>query len=501
MHGTSRRDVLRAMVLGGLGMALHIDSEAAANPTETKSLERLLAHLGDASIHVKAQIIQEIVERVGFGPTGIMYSMQKLEKNGIRPFRASDFQGKTSLDASVGKLKLDGPHDYLHGENSITQSGVYLASQAYRYKATKSPKALAQARRAFESLDLIYRMGEKDGKPGWMGKPYGFRPSVQTSGDQYLHASWGLFTYHGIAPAPHRKRIEEMVIGFADYWRNADYVLSYFGNSWDQKGETDSYNAIYAAINAVAYHFSRSPVHLGEFEKLMGRETWTKGTRIGGLRDSFHSKMKETGKAEVIPYSACFSLVKDLLKPGEFLCWETTIHSQFVVLAADVISQVMPDVLHDKMESISTMWWREWKYGIGSDFMPYYWFAVNLLTDTWRPLPSTKLLPKDKWLFGDPFSSYISQVRWMDPLARFMVVSAIAGKHAPGIAKEAKSVAQGMMASLDWKRLHWLFDPDGEQLIPEISYYGECLSSEVPASFLAAYWRGRCDGLWQEDSL
>ena len=74
--------------------------------------------------------------------------------------------------------------------------------------------------------------------------------------------------------------------------------------------------------------------------------------------DSFQIKMKETGEAEVIPYSALFfSLVKDLLKPGEFLCWETTIHSQFVMVAADLISHVMPDVLRGKMESISTMWW------------------------------------------------------------------------------------------------------------------------------------------------
>ncbi len=498
MHELSRREILGAMVVGGLGMALNIDAEAAINQTTTQSIERLLADLGDASIHIKAQIIQEIVERVNFSPSGIMYSMQKLEKHDIRPFQASDFKYKTSIDGSVSKLKLDGPHDYLHGENSITQSGLYLTSQSYRYKATTSSEALAQAQRAFASLDLIYRMGEKDGTPGWMGKPYGWRPSVQTSLDQYLHASWGLFTYHEIAPAPHRQRIEEMLIGFANYWRNADYVLSYFGNTWDVKGETDSYNAICAAINAVAYHFSKSPIHLQEFEKLMGRETWTKGTRIGAMRDSFQIKMKETGKAEVIPYSACFSLVKDLLKPGEFLCWETTIHSQFVMVAADLISHVMPDVLRGKLESIATMWWREWKYGIGTDFMPYYWFAVNLLDDTWRPLPSTKLLPKEQWLFGDPFTSYISQVRWMDPLARFMVASALAGKHAPGIANEAKSVATGMMASLDWKRLHWLFDTDGKQLIPELSYYGECLSSEIPSSCLAAYWRGRCDRLWQE---
>jgi len=42
-----------------------------------------------------------------------------------------------------------------------------------------------------------------------------------------------------------------------------------------------------------------------------------------------------------------------------------------------------------------------------------------------------------------------------------------------------------------------MVDPDGKQLPPEIRYYGQCLSSEMGVSFLAAYWRGRKDGLWR----
>lgn len=496
MHKTNRRDMLRTLMLGGLGATLGNRLGAAVGATTGESMDRLLADLGRQTVDVKAQIVQEILERVGFGPTGIMYSMQKLERDNIRPFQAADFHGKTSLDASVGKLKLDGPHDYLHGENSITQSGLYLASQSYRYKVTKSPAALEQAARAFNSLELIYCMGEQDGKPGWMGKPYGFRPSVQTSGDQYCDATWGLFVYHEIAPPAHRTRIEEMLIAFADYWRSVDYVLTYFGTSWDQKGEPDSYNAIYAAINAVAYHFSQSPIHLQEFEKIMSRGTWTKQTRISALRDAFSAQVQETGKAEVIPYGACHKLAKDLLRPGEFLCWETTIHSKFVVVALDMIQTVMPNALADEAGTTAANWWREWKYGTGDDLLPYYWFAIDLLADTWRPLPSTELLPREQWLFGDPFTSYISQVRWMEPLARFMIVSAIAARHAPDIKSDAQAVAVRMMEHLDWQRLHWLLDPDGKQLIPEISYYGECLSSEMPASFLAAYWRGKHEGFW-----
>ena len=230
-------------------------------------------------------------------------------------------------------------------------------------------------------------MGEQQGKPGWMGKPYGFRPSVQTSGDQYCDATWGLFAYHAIAPPAHRQRIEEMLVAFADYWRQADYVLTYFGTSWDQKGETDSYNAIYAAINAVAYHFSHSPVHLREFEKLMGRGTWTQHTRLDALCAALQQQVQQTGKAEVIPYGVCYRLAKDLLRPGELLCWETTIHSKFVLVAMDLIASVMPQTLDGKTGKTSEIWWREWKYGTGEDFLPYYWFAVDLLADTWRPCP------------------------------------------------------------------------------------------------------------------
>src|SRR5262249_44772252 len=148
-------------------------------------------------------------------------------------------------------------------------SGLYLASQSFRYEVTGSKAARDQARRAFHSLDLIFLMGERTGKPGWMSKPYGFRPSVQTSGDQYLGACWGLWTYYRIADPAERKRIEWMFISFADYWRGADYVLDYFGRRWDQKGDRDSYNAIYAMINACAYSFSKSAEHLKEFERWM----------------------------------------------------------------------------------------------------------------------------------------------------------------------------------------------------------------------------------------
>ena len=492
----SRRDFLRIGVPVGLTLSAGIFSLVAAPGGGMDKGAKELSKLKGASLARKAKLLQEVYESVAFSESGIMYSMLRLEADGIRPFAAADFKGKIGLDTTVGKLKLDGPWDYLHGENSISASGLYLAAQSFRYLVTHSKQALAQARKAFRSLDLIYRMGEDAGKPGWMCKPYGFRPSVQTAPDQYLDACWGLWTYQRIATEAEQRRIRQMFLGFADHWRSVDYVLSYFGSHWDLKGETGAYNAIFAMINACAYSLSKSPVYLQEFEKWMAKATWPQTTALETLRQNVLRQVREKGKAEVVPYSAAFSLAKEVLKPGECLCWETIIHSKFVAVAADLIVQSKTSDLSGQLAAILERWWREWKYGMGEDWLAYYWFAVDLVNDTWRPLPSTQLLPKEQWLFGDPFTSYLSQVRWNEPLARFLVTSAIAAPHCLNDRSRIGTVGRKMMESVDSVHLHWLVDLDGKQLLPEISYYGQCLSSEMPGSFLAAYWKGKLDKVW-----
>lgn len=485
----NRRDFL--LMLGGLAITAGV-----ATGGEAESAHESLSSIKNAPLDKKAHLFQDIYQEIAFHPSGIMYSMLHLESDQIRPFKTTDFVGTVGMDATVGKFHLDSPADYLHCENSITVSGLYLASQSLRFRATGESEAMRQAEKAFHSLDLIYKLGEDASKPGWMGKPYGFKLSNQTAADQYLDACWGLWNYHQVASTEHKQRIEQMFIGFADYWRGVDYIISYFGSHWDLKGETDSYNAIMTMINALAFYFSKADVYMQEIEKLMQRETWTRTTRINSLREMALRQVRETGKAELIPYSAAFSLAKDVLKPGEILCWETTIHSKFVAVASEIIAQTCPQVLSAKLSDVLPMWWSEWKYGIGADCMPYYWFAVDLINDTWRPLPNTAFPSKEKWLFGDPFTSYLSQIRWMDPMARFMVTSVITAKHAPQSAVRAQALAQRMMASLDTNRLHWMLDTDGKQLVPEISYYGKCLSSELPGSFLASYWAGKCEQYW-----
>ena len=455
--------------------------------TDTVSTD-CLSDLASATISKKAEIIQSFYERVAFHPSGIIYSMQHMDEHAVRPFTSADFEGKYSMNFEKWRLKPDGPWDHVHNENSITTSGIYLASQCYRYMATHDDAALEQARKAFRSLELIFEMGVKDGRPGWMGKPYSWRLSDQTSPDQYLDASWGMLAYHAIAAPVERKRIEAMFIAFADHWRAIDYTLSYFGHHWVVKNATDSYNLILVMLNAIAYRFSRSEVHLNEARRFRSQGAWNRETNIdlikcdrlnhGGFRPGLETAFK------------------DVLKENEAICWEANIHCKYAVIAIENILAVAPELIQDDAEGAFTRFFKIWRYGVGDDLMPYYWYAIDAANDTWRPLPKTDQLPKDQWLFGHPLLSYLSQIRWMDPLARFMYTAVVAAKRAPAVAIEARSLAVRILEKVDARRLRWMVDPDGKQLIPEIGYAGEVLSSEVAPTFLAAYWRGRLEKLW-----
>jgi hypothetical protein len=75
-----------------------------------------------------------------------------------------------------------------------------------------------------------------------------------------------------------------------------------------------------------------------------------------------------------------------------------------------------------------------------------------------------------------------------------MISSVIAAQH--NADQTIPPVARRKVGSLDPTHPLWIVGLDGKQLLPELTYYAQYLSSESPESFLAAYWKGRKDRLW-----
>jgi len=448
-----------------------------------------IAALAGTSIEEKAELIQSFYEETVFHENGIMYSMMKIDGNEVRPFEQRDFEGIDTFDFEGWRIKPKGAWEYRNNENSITTSGIYLASQTYRYLATGDDEAMTQALKAFHSLELIYQFGVDDGRPGWMGKPYGFTLSDQTSGDQYLDATWGLFTFLEIAPEKEAKKAKEMLIGFADYWRKIDYTIFYLSVTWSNKNEEHAYNAIFMAINLIAYHLTGDPIYKAESDRFQSISLWKTESGI----DAWKRKLLS---GETVDWEFN-KLVEGHLGPSEFLCWEMTVHCKFPAIAAEIIHKLYPEVVSNP-ELVQTLetWWKTWSYGTGEDLLPYYFFIVDVEKDTWRPAPRTERLPRDQWLLGQPGLSYTSQRRWCDPLARFLVTSVITAEHSPTMHDSSSNLAKRMMESIDEVRITWQHDPDGKQIIPEDADVKNVLSSEIPGSYLATFWRGRIQGYW-----
>jgi len=430
-----------------------------------------LDSLAGKAVQEKADIIQANYPSIIFSDTGIMFSLLKIDGDTIRPLNEFDFAFKGARhDYSNWRHKPDGDWDLLNYENSITTSGLYLASQAWRYKATHDADALDQAGRAFNSLDLICKLGEADGRPGWMGKPYSGRISDQTSPDQYLDACLGMYQYYPHAPEETRRRIEQMFVLFADHWRAIDYKLDYYGDQWNVKAARGAYNLILLMINALAYRFSgQNEIYLQEFENLYPTGTWQTETRIDEWRRAGHK---------------------------EHPAWEYNIHIKFAAVAAEIILDILPDRIAADMERTVTTWWKIWKYGMRDDLMAYYHYIIDLEDDTWRPAPKTEMKPREEWRFGCSFQAYTSQVLWSEPMYRTLYTCMTAIDHAPGIADEALTLAKRIMDVVDGLHLLWIYDPEGDQLSKYDKFMNNILSSEGPSTFLTAFWRGRVSGLW-----
>jgi len=272
----------------------------------------------------------------------------------------------------------------------------------------------------------------------------------------------------------------------------------YFGNQWDIGAHGGYGNAKLILVNALAHHYTGRQVYLDEARKFLDRADWLTDSSVAGWRRRLEREQCE-GKLQPHNETPIGAWATPLLKPGEVLFWETAIHCKFVAVAAEILQEIHPELLGGRLPAILEMWWEQGNYGTGGDLLPYYWVAADFLNGTWHPLPTTPLLPREQWAFGDPFMGCVSQVRWNEPLARSIVTSVIACRHAPAVAERARELARRIIGALDETRLHWMVDPDGKQLPPEIRYYGQCLSSEMGASFLAAYWRGRRDGLWNHE--
>ena len=196
-----RREFLKTMVAGGCALPLSGlwgKESGATERTRGGELDPLLPDFDRLTPEEKVRRIERVTHAARIHPSGILVCMPYVAYDGLRVVRTSDFEGMDQFSFNFGH-KFKAITDFFTNENSITASGSHLAAQSIRYQATGEAAAMAAARAAYRSLRIVYGFGVEAGNAGFMGKPFHFEYSVHTTGDQYLHAMWGLWTFYPIA--------------------------------------------------------------------------------------------------------------------------------------------------------------------------------------------------------------------------------------------------------------------------------------------------------------
>lgn len=353
---------------------------------------RFLPEMADASLAGKAALLQQLLETSVFAPDGLMYSMPLISgPREVRPVTAEDCERMAIAGEGYWRdpvlaraLREEG---YMM-ENSVYTAGLYLRAQVDRYRATGEAAALREARRAYDSLRLIYRLNAEAGNPGFLSKPYGHQATAWSSADQHLAAIAGWYAYYQIADSETQAEIAGMWVDLADFAREHDYQLC-LGDlgGWRFADQRYAFYAVFELINALALWVSGEARFRKELARVAAGGRWKTGTELEAWR--------EWGRRRI-------------------LLNEQGIPAHFCLVAAEILLALAPELYgaspaeqRAAYERIVAEWWRFSLIGMDESYLYHYWKEVDPVTGEWWPTgyrewmidPDGKqLLPQEKWM-------------------------------------------------------------------------------------------------------
>ncbi|MBI4026868.1 MAG: hypothetical protein HY360_17925 [Verrucomicrobia bacterium] len=160
------------------------------------------------------------------------------------PVTDSFFRGMDRIQAMAGHEFMAAqpdvkPAEYWSYENPGMSAHRYLSALAHKKQAGYPAEAAVEARRVFEGLLEAHRLGGQI-EHGLICKPYGLRPSMETSIDELFGHSMALWIYHHhFATETERQAIAAQCVKTAEWVLRHNFQYVYFGKPkhlyrWDR---------------------------------------------------------------------------------------------------------------------------------------------------------------------------------------------------------------------------------------------------------------------------
>jgi hypothetical protein len=440
------------------------------------------------SIAEKVQKLQSFLGEHYFRPDGIMYCMWFYDGKNARLFKEDDLGELRFPFCAVEGISHE---DWMSGENSSSTSGLFLWSQALRYQVTGEAEAMRYAEKAFNSLDIIFKLSEAKGIEGFVCKPWGGRASTGTSPDQYICVMNGMWEYRKIASHAHRKRIDSLLPKMADWWRTRDYTIVFGGVKWPI---LPHHCPAMACLHSMAYRVSGEFKYLDECERLLAQAgawpTWIERNRRELTHDTGFPIEKNGVRwpkqyegLEYDPARRKYLLFQ--FENGEI--WLTMACADFFMREEPRMAPIIRQAIGRHLKYL--------QFGMRSDHLTVMTLQTDLERDAWHPVP----WPKARYESSEVKDEYADvlggEVCWGDFASRIIDGAVIGLQHAPEFCPGAFRLAKTMASRLDNQRLHWIIDPDGKQVKPMHKGILNLLSSDAPSFATLGYWRARRAGI------
>jgi hypothetical protein len=271
----------------------------------------------------------------------------------------------------------------------------------------------------------------------------------------------------------------------ADWWRQRQYTLVYFGITWPI---LPHHAPAMACLQNMAYPITGDYRYRDESLRLLTMAeawpTWIDRNR----RELYHPTGWPPEKNGERWPASCHGLEYDNNRRDYLLQMFEVGEAWLTIACADHFMREDPSLAPLMRHAISRHC-HALTFGLRDDLLTLMTIQVDLERDTWHPIrkPTTPATVQH--------GTDVNELCWGDFASRIADAAVIGHVYAPDLCPNARTLATSLLRRLDNERLHWFIDPDGRQVDPDKAWTLDLLSSDVPSFTLLAYWRARLAGI------
>lgn len=417
----------------------------------------------------RAQRLHQVLEEQFYDDQGLMYSYLNIETR--RPFEASAVARYPIRFVGMPPL-----HEWFSHENTNMVAGSYLSALCHRARVAPNAEVNAMIDRALDSVRRVCDMSARFKEPGWLCKPYGGKPSNESTNDQYGGVIAGLRDLALLGEHPRSGAARRLALSLCDYWIRHNYVCPHCGRSEQRWMGKTQWGLVTMAFVRVAYELSGDEKYAQEAQRLCRLELCDQiEPRSGSFLSSPYPDRPHIGVRKLAAYH------------------------HLVVEYLDVLCDAWPQRRAHWRQLLHEFWTKDIHMGLDDDGLLLGCYEVDLATNQWQPV-------RPGYLFVDgatPETVHFLSQHWIGSykagsMTCMLASSAVKiGRCLPELRTICRDVALKVLQTMDEQRMTFVIDPTASLSSPEAGpVQRKMFDGRAPTHWLRAYWQGRHLGWW-----